>query len=91
MGLRLKIIINPSSGRETSLSDLDNVLMYLSGNGNLSRSDICYTAGRYDAMNFAMNTDPSEYDAIVALGGDGTVNEVVTGMMKGGIDLPLAI
>ena len=91
MGLRLKIIINPSSGRETALSDLDNVLMYLSGSGNLSRSDICYTAGRYDAMNFAMNTDPSEYDAIVALGGDGTVNEVVTGMMKGGIDLPLAI
>lgn len=91
MGLRLRIIINPSSGRETALSDLDNILMYLAGDGNLERSDICYTAGRYDAMNYAMNTKVSDYDAIVAMGGDGTVNEVVTGMMRGKIDLPLAI
>lgn len=91
MGLRLRIIINPSSGREKSLTDLDNVLMYLSGAGNLTRSDICYTSGRFDAMNFAKETRAEDYDAIVALGGDGTVNEVVTGMMRGKIDLPLAI
>ena len=91
MGLRLRIIINPSSGREKSLTDLDSILMYLSGTGDLTRTDICYTAGRFDAMNYAMQTDASQYDAIVALGGDGTVNEVVTGMMRGGIDLPLAI
>lgn len=91
MGLRLKIIINPSSGRETALQDLDSVLMHLSGSGNLTRSDICYTSGRYDAMNFAKETKADEYDAIVAMGGDGTVNEVVTGMMRGGVDVPLAI
>ncbi|MCR5592299.1 MAG: diacylglycerol kinase family lipid kinase [Saccharofermentans sp.] len=91
MGLKLRIIINPSSGRETSLSDLDNILLHLSSYGNLERSDICYTAGQFDAMNFAMNTNASDYDAVVAMGGDGTVNEVVTGLMKGGVDLPLAI
>ena len=91
MGLRLRIIINPSSGRETSLKDLDNILLYLSETGNLTRSDICYTSGKNDAMNFARKTVTSKYDAIVALGGDGTVNEVVTGMMRGGINLPLAI
>ena len=91
MGLRLRIIINPSSGRETSVKDLDNILLYLSETGNLTRSDICYTAGKNDAMNFARETRSDEYDAIVALGGDGTVNEVVTGMMRGGVDLPLAI
>ncbi len=91
MGLRLRIIINPSSGRETSLSDLDNVLMYLSGSGNLTRSDILYTSGRFDATRFAQETKSDEYDAIVAVGGDGTVNEVVTGMMRGGVDVPLAI
>lgn len=91
MGLRLRIIINPSSGRETSLSDLDNVLMYLSGSGNLTRSDILYTSGRFDATRFAQETKSDEYDAIVAVGGDGTVNEVVTGMMRGGVDIPLAI
>ena len=91
MGLRLRIIINPSSGRETALQDLDSMLMHLSGSGNLSRSDICYTSGRFDATNFAMETKAEEYDAIVAIGGDGTVNEVITGMMRGGVDLPLAI
>ena len=91
MGLRLKIIINPSSGRERSLSDLDNILMYLTGYGNLERSDICYTSGRFDAMNFAMDTDATRYDAMVAMGGDGTVNEVITGIMRGNIDIPLAI
>ena len=75
MGLRLRIIINPSSGRETALQDLDSMLMHLSGSGNLSRSDICYTSGRFDATNFAMETKADEYDAIVAIGGDGTVNE----------------
>lgn len=85
------MIINPSSGRETSLKDLDNILLYLSQTGNLTRSDICYTSGKNDAMNFARKTVASKYDAIVALGGDGTVNEVVTGMMRGGIDLPLAV
>ena len=91
MGLRLRIIINPSSGRETALQDLDSMLMHLSGSGNLSRSDICYTSGRFDATNFAMETKADEYGAIVAIGGDGTVNEVITGMMRGGVDLPLAI
>ena len=91
MGLRLRIIINPSSGRETALQDLDSMLMHLSGSGNLSRSDICYTSGRFDATNFAMETKADEYDTIVAIGGDGTVNEVITGMMRGGVDLPLAI
>ena len=91
MGLRLRIIINPSSGRETALQDLDSMLMHLSGSGNLSRSDICYTSGRFDATNFAMEAKADEYDTIVAIGGDGTVNEVITGMMRGGVDLPLAI
>ena len=91
MGLRLKIIINPSSGRETAMADLDSILMYLSDAGSLTRADINYTAGRYDAVHYAEQTRKDEYDAVIAMGGDGTVNEVITGMMRGGIDIPLAI
>ncbi|MCR5058374.1 MAG: diacylglycerol kinase family lipid kinase [Clostridiales bacterium] len=91
MRLRLKIILNPSSGRETARSKIDDILAYLSGQQALERADIFYTASRFDATNYAMDTNPDDYDLILAAGGDGTVNEVITGMMRKGIDLPLAI
>ncbi len=91
MGLRLKIILNPSSGRETARSNIENVLSYLAMKGSIERADINYTAKRFDAMNYAIDTDPEEYDILIAAGGDGTVNEVVTGLMRSEIDIPLAI
>lgn len=91
MGLRLKIVLNPSSGREAARSNIENVLSYLAMTGSIERADINYTAKRFDAMNFAMDTDPEEYDILIAAGGDGTVNEVVTGLMRAEIDIPLAI
>ena len=91
MGLRLKIILNPSSGRETARSNIENVLSYLAMKGTIERADINYTAKRFDAMNFAIDTDPEEYDILIAAGGDGTVNEVVTGLMRSEIDIPVAI
>lgn len=91
MGLRLKIILNPSSGRETARSNIENVLSYLAMKGSIERADINYTAKRFDAMNYAIDTDPDEYDILIAAGGDGTVNEVVTGLMRSEIDIPVAI
>ena len=91
MGLRLKIILNPSSGRETARSNIENVLSYLAMKGSIERADINYTAKRFDAKNYAMDTDPEEYDILIAAGGDGTVNEVVTGLMRAEIDIPVAI
>ena len=91
MGLRLKIILNPSSGRETARSNIENVLSYLAMKGSIERADINYTAKRFDAMNYAIDTNPEEYDMLIAAGGDGTINEVVTGIMRSEIDIPVAI
>ncbi|MCQ2532161.1 MAG: diacylglycerol kinase family lipid kinase [Saccharofermentans sp.] len=91
MGLKLKIIINPSSGRESARVNIEDMLAYLVSQKKLERADIYYTAGRFDAVNFAKNTDVTQYDYLIAVGGDGTVNEVLTGMQLGGIDIPLAI
>ncbi len=91
MGLRLKVILNPSSGRETARTNIEDVLALLSMRSEVDRADIYYTHARFDAVKFAENTDPSEYDCIVVAGGDGTVNEAVTGIMRAGIDIPLAI
>lgn len=91
MGLRLKIIMNPSSGRERARTNVEDTIAYLATQKVLERVDISYTAGPFDATKYAMNIREDEYDMVVAVGGDGTVNEVVTGMIRGGIKLPLAI
>ena len=91
MGLRLKIIMNPSSGRELARANVEDTIAYLTSQKALERADISYTAGPFDATRFAMDIHQDEYDMVVAVGGDGTVNEVVTGMIRGNINLPLAI
>ena len=91
MGLRLKIIMNPSSGRELARANVEDTIAYLASQKILERADISYTAGPFDATRYAKNIRQEEYDIVVAVGGDGTVNEVVTGMIEGNIKLPLAI
>jgi len=91
MGLRLKIIMNPSSGRELARANVEDTIAYLTTQRAIERADISYTAGPFDATRYAMNIKADEYDIVMAVGGDGTVNEVVTGMLRGNIDLPLAI
>ncbi len=91
MGLKLKIIANPSSGRETAKISVEDMLSYLVSQKAVTRADIYYTAGKNDAKEFAMDTDPSEYDYMIAVGGDGTVNEVVSGICTAGVNIPLAI
>ena len=91
MGLRLKIIVNPSSGRELAKTNIEDMLSYMVSQRAITRADIFYTAGKDDARHFAEDTDPEDYDYIVAAGGDGTVNEVICGLLEGGVDLPLAI
>lgn len=91
MGIRLKIIMNPSSGREQGRLNIEEMLAYMVSLGKLERADISYTAKRYDARDFAMNLKEDEYDYLVAVGGDGTVNEVISGLQMGNKKIPLAI
>ena len=39
------------------------------------------TRGYLDAFNYAKDLDYSKFSAIVTVGGDGTIHEVVNGMM----------
>ena len=91
MALKLKIIMNPSSGREQGRLNIEDMLAYLVSQRELERADIHYTQGRFDATKYARETKNGEYDYVIAVGGDGTVNEVVTGLLEGNVDVPLAI
>ena len=61
MALKLKIIINPSSGRETARYNVEDTLAYLSSFNELERADLYYTMKQHDAERYAAETDPAEY------------------------------
>lgn len=87
---RIKLIINPSSGRQTIEPRIDYLCKLLLDDG--------YTVGKYytekkeDAINETIKTCSSgDWDTIIVSGGDGTVNEVATGIAKSSNKLPVAI
>ena len=89
--LKIKIIFNPSSGRQANGLVVGDILHYLSEADAIERADVFYTATKDDAKNCAASLKPGEFDMVIAVGGDGTINEVVSGLMVGGSKTPLAI
>lgn len=87
---RVKLIINPSSGRQTMESRVDYLCKLLLDDGYVVGK--YYTEKKDDALNEAIETCNSKmWDIIIACGGDGTVNEVATGIVKSENKLPVAI
>jgi len=86
---KVKFIINPSSGRQTMEKKIDTLCKLLLDDGFIVSK--FFTEKKYDAMLEAKKTCEGDYDLIIACGGDGTVNEVVKGIMKSNRKIPLAI
>lgn len=86
---RIKFIINPVSGRQSMEKKIDNLCKYLLDDGYILGK--FFTKKKYDAMFAAKEACSGDFDLIVVCGGDGTVNEVVKGIMTSDKKLPLAI
>lgn len=86
---RVKFIINPSSGRQTTERRIDNLCKLLLDDGYMVAK--FFTEKKLDAMYEAIKTCEGDFDIIIACGGDGTVNEVVKGIMSCENKLPLAV
>ncbi len=86
---RVKIIVNPSSGRQAAETRIDNISKMLLDDG--------YVVGKFttskkdDAMDETIKTCQEDWDFIIVSGGDGTVNEVAKGIALSKRKLPLAI
>ncbi|MBR4544487.1 MAG: diacylglycerol kinase family lipid kinase [Oscillibacter sp.] len=80
---KLLMIVNPRAGKSKSRGPLYDAAAIFSGNGYLVK--IHNTVAPGDARDCARR-EGGHYDAVVAVGGDGTLNEVVTGLMK--LDAP---
>ncbi|KAA0957167.1 diacylglycerol kinase family lipid kinase [Planococcus sp. ANT_H30] len=73
-------ILNPSSGKEQASEYRDQVEKTLVSMGY--EVDTRETKKAKDATHFATEACEKEYDFIVAMGGDGTINEAVSGIAE---------
>ena len=76
---KLMLIINPVAGRGGFKTQFGEAMLVLA-NGGL-RPDLYFTQDRGDATDYAANY-ASEYDVVTCVGGDGTLSEVLAGLMQ---------
>ncbi|MEG0277140.1 MAG: diacylglycerol kinase family lipid kinase [Coprobacillus sp.] len=84
-------IINPSSGTKTIQKKLDKMIGQMVLQQIINHVDIFYTEKKDDAYYRCLDIQESDYDFIVSVGGDGTVNEIINGLVEKKIKTPLAI
>ena len=76
---KIYFIYNPHSGKEQIGTKLNEIIRTLAEKDN--ELTVVPTIGYLDAMERIKNL-PDGYDLVVCSGGDGTLDEVVTGMMQ---------
>lgn len=82
------IIVNPASGRATA-ADLARRVAARLYNEGLS-VDVLETVAPGHARSYAMRLD-DDVDVVVSVGGDGTLNEVVNGVLDAESGIPVAL
>ena len=79
------LVVNPVAGQR----DTDRMLRLVAGAFSVRRApfDLVETGGPGDAVRYAREAAAQGYRAVVAMGGDGTVAEVITGLAGTGVPL----
>lgn len=77
---RYKIIVNPVAGRGAGERAISQIERVLSGYG--LDFDLVRTERPWHAADLAQEAVAAEYDGVVVVGGDGTANEVLNGLMR---------
>ena len=86
MSKKLLFIYNPKAGKAKIRTKLADILDIFAKAGY--ESTVCPTQSRGDARHI-METRPEEYELVVCSGGDGTLDETVTGMIESGFRTPI--
>lgn len=84
---KLLLIVNPYSGRARMRTELLKVVEILSA--NKYEVTVYPTKSRGDATERVTMLSQDEFSIILVCGGDGTLNEVITGLMQAKIQCPL--
>lgn len=83
---KLLLIMNPKSGVMLAPKYMSEILNSFSRAGYLST--VLMTEGRGDAREFAAEY-AGDNDVVVVSGGDGTLNEVIDGLLSAGLKTPI--
>lgn len=83
---KLLMIMNPKSGTMLAPKYLSDIIQKFSNAGFLTQ--VLMTAGKGDARDYAAQY-AADADRVVVSGGDGTLNEVIDGMVSAGLRVPI--
>ncbi len=84
------VIYNPSSGKELATQKIFNIAKKILATSEIEFSFYA-TKKKGDAVDAAVRACNNDYDLIISCGGDGTVNEVINGIMLSEKKTKLAI
>ncbi len=87
--MKTELIINLTAGGGKPRPHLKTIFKYLKENG--FNFKVTYTSHHGEAIELAQKAADKGTDLIVSIGGDGTVNEIVNGIMKSKNDPSLGI
>jgi diacylglycerol kinase (ATP) len=76
------VIVNPAAGHGRAARIWPDVASHMRGTGIQFEAQM--TSGPGDATRLAADAQRAGYATVVAMGGDGTVNEVVNGLLRDG-------
>lgn len=88
--MKCLLIINPKAGLERTQHNLNKLVGQLILEEIVDHVDVFYTKKKDDAYQRALSSH-NNYDFILSYGGDGTVNEVISGIIESESDIPLII
>ena len=79
MKKRLLLIVNPAAGRGAYKTNFAEAMLALSNGG--VETTLAFTTGRGDATEIAAGR-AGDFDLVACIGGDGTLSEVLAGLMR---------
>jgi len=83
--MKTLVIFNPGAGQRNAHRELEKALEPLAKRGwEVAQRE---TRGKGDALRYAQEALSSGYEAVIVAGGDGTINEVVNGLVRSDVAL----